>query len=282
MAAILAAKNIVFKKNKFTPLPYSKEVLERFVIGLNVKKENFDEKDAKANNVSITPTKQKSSIEQAKNVKSNESSGEKLSWIDQTNTHFLFKYKLIEAKFPYNFLKHNKQLFDELKSEVETLFSASLRRVDTIYMIEFQIEKNGIPFDLDPSRLKSKIWEYYGLELLFFNFFFQPKLDTELLSNHERWSYHLTSFLGNFQNKYFAHYSVGGITSQHSFNYLLHKALSYYKSSQDVELKYLNEPNKWSIQIIGQEKLIDSEKKRIQNDVEFFNTNIQNALIVSS
>jgi len=227
---IILAKGMVnFKNNTYIPMAYKQEIISQLENSKMKTKVNDDEPNKDKIKINITKDSKKESLN--------------LDLIEETESTYVFKFKLIKYQYPYYLLEYNKNMLDYLNDELRTLFSASIS--DTI--------SNQI-YLIQASFLKDKI------------------SNENVIPEYNNWSYHLNNFLNQHLNRCFIQYTIP-TNDKNLFNYMRHKAINYYSKSDSISLIYKNDLNDFWIRIEGQAKLIEIEKKKIEQDINFFNQN---------
>ena len=84
--------------------------------------------------------------------------------------------------------------------------------------------------------------------------------------------YHLNNFLNQHVNRSFTQYTIP-INDKNLFNYIRYKAINYYSKSDSISLIFKNDLNDFWIRIEGETKLMETEKKKIEKDIHFYNQN---------
>lgn len=162
--------------------------------------------------------------------------------IEETDENYVFKFKILRHSYPYYLLEYNKNMLDDLNNELRSLFSASMTPATSeIYFIKAVFSKKNLSNDI-VSR------------------------------EYNNWSYHLNNFLNQHVNRSFTQYTIP-INDKNLFNYIRYKAINYYSKSDSISLIFKNDLNDFWIRIEGETKLMETEKKKIEKDIHFYNQN---------
>jgi hypothetical protein len=216
-------------------MAYKQEIISELVNNRNETKmitEIFDEPiidKNKINNNNVSLDSKKESLN--------------LDLVEETESNYVFKFKLIKHQYPYYLLEYNKHILDNLNDELRTLFSAFITEIPTnqIYLIQ-------------ASFIKDKI------------------SSENVVREYNNWSYHLNNFLNQHLSRCFTQYTIP-TNEKNLFNYMRYKAIHYYGKSESISLIYKNDLNDFWIRIEGEAKSIEIEKKKIEQDINFFNQN---------